>query len=404
MKPVLVIGCHIMGLAAVRALRQHRIPSVAMHYESADIAQVSRYPMAHERIPNPEEDEGRFVRYLEDAADRWPGALLMPCNDPVAVAVSKHHEQLSRHYPIGIPSWESVQPFIEKSLTYPLAESCGVPCPISRACEADIPIPVLAEGMDFPAILKPVRSDAFKRRFHVKNFRVTQLDELADKLRVCRQAGLDMLLQEIIPGDDDEIRKIQAYANSQGRLVGRFFLRKVRSNPPPFGVGRVNLSCARDPEVERLAQQLIEAAGFRGGVISVEFKRDRRDGQLKLMENNTRITRNNLLSTSCGINFPWLMYEDLMEDRQVDVTEYREGVYWIDCCPDLYHALFHSRREPDTLRDYLRPYTHRQKVFAVASLRDPRPFLKQTMRWPKQLVKQPRKSSRKPVKQLAKQP
>ena len=32
--------------------------------------------------------------------------------------------------------------------------------------------------------------------------------------------------------------KMQGYMNSKGNVVGKFFVRKLRSNPPRFGVAR----------------------------------------------------------------------------------------------------------------------------------------------------------------------
>ncbi len=59
-----------------------------------------------------------------------------------------------------------------------------------------------------------------------------------------------VMVQEIIPGPDTNIYKMQGYVNSKGQLVGKFFLGKLRSNPPPFGVGRVVVSKERNREVE----------------------------------------------------------------------------------------------------------------------------------------------------------
>ncbi|GAJ20505.1 unnamed protein product [marine sediment metagenome] len=60
-----------------------------------------------------------------------------------------------------------------------------------------------------------------------------------------------------------------------------------------FGVGRVGISTERNEEVELLAERLMSKANYQG-YFSIEFKKDLKDNQLKLMEVNVRMPRNNV--------------------------------------------------------------------------------------------------------------
>jgi len=183
-----------------------------------------------------------------------------------------------------------------------------------------------------------------------------------------------MILQEIIPGPDDNLYKMQGYVNSQGKLVVKFFYRKLRQNPPRFGIARVGFSTEKYPEVEELTEELLGRTNYRG-YFSNEFKMDPRDGQLKLIENNCRMPRSGMLAIVSGVNFPWLIYQDLVLNQQNDVTQYKVGTYWIDLWPDMINSLFRHHLEEIRPRDYIGPYLTRNKVFADLNFADPVPFV-----------------------------
>jgi predicted ATP-grasp superfamily ATP-dependent carboligase len=167
---------------------------------------------------------------------------------------------------------------------------------------------------------------------------------------------------------------MDGYINSQGKVVGKFFYRKLRQHPPQFGIGRVCISMERYPEVERLTEKMLTLTSYRG-FFSNEFKLDPRDGQLKLIENNCRISRPGMLPIACGVNHPWLIYQDLVLNQQSDITEYKVGTYWIDFWTDLNDSLFRRKKEDIRLPDYLGPYFARNKVFSDLDFKDIKPFL-----------------------------
>ncbi len=387
MTKVLVVGCHIMGLGVIRSLHLKQIDTVALHYEPTDIAHWSRYPSEKAKIPDPGKDEEAFVRFLMQKANTWGGALIIPTNDLVAITISKNKKRLGNHYVVAVPDWEVIQLFADKEKQYRMADEAGVPRPNTFILNSNEDLRDRGHGIGYPCVLKPSESYKFMEMFQKKNFVVYNFREMAEKYKLCHDAGLRIMAQEIIPGPDTDLRKMQGYMNSKGRIVGKFFLSKIRSNPPPFGVGRVVVSKERDPEVEDLTNRFLLHTGFREGFFSIEFKKDPRDNKLKLIENNIRLVRNNWLATCCGINFPWLIYMDLMEQQQIDIETYTEEFYWIELYSDLFNTIFRHRRENIHWREYIAPYLSRNKTNAILSLRDPMPFLKETLALPLILFK-----------------
>jgi D-aspartate ligase len=391
---VIVIGCSLTGYAVIRALAKKNIYIIAMTYAKRDVAQLSRYVSEVVHCPPPE-DEEQFVGLLIKNADRWAGALILETADSAAITLSKHKEILSKYYRIATPDWSVLSIFVEKEKTYALAKEFDIPHPKSIPLSEWKDLNEISEIL-YPCILKPVRSFEFTSIFHVKNFEVNNDRELKEKYKLCLDADQSMILQEIIPGPDDNLYKMQGYVNSQGKLVGKFFYRKLRQNPPQFGIARLGISTDRYPEVEQLTEELLHRANYKG-YFSNEFKLDPRDGQLKLIENNCRMPRSGMLAIACGINFPWLMYQDLVLNQQSDVTQYKTGTYWIDFWSDISNSLFRHHEEEIQLREYIGPYLSRNKVFADWNFRDLKPFMglaSQTIQnfWQKYLMRLPKRS------------
>jgi predicted ATP-grasp superfamily ATP-dependent carboligase len=137
----------------------------------------------------------------------------------------------------------------------------------------------------------------------------------------------------------------------------------------------VGISTDRYEEVERWTEELLYRSNYRG-YFSNEFKMDPKDGQLKLIGNNCRMPRSGMLAIASGVNFPWLIYQDLVLNQQTDVTDYKTGTYWIDFWSDLSNSLLRRKNEEISLREYLRPYLTKDKVFSDLNLRDLKPFMR----------------------------
>jgi predicted ATP-grasp superfamily ATP-dependent carboligase len=376
MDKVIVIGCFVPGMGVVRALANKNLHIIAMTYSENDIAHLSKYVSEVVHVPHPEKDPEHFIDYLLTNAERLEGALLLETADHTAVVLSKHKEILSKYYKIVTPDWEILEKFIEKEMTYALAQECGVPHPKSYPLRSLLDLKECTD-VQYPCILKPVRSFEFVNKFQVKNFKVNDETELKDKFQLCLDANIPVILQEIIPGPDGNLYRLDGYINSQGTMVGKFFCRKLRQSPPFFGVMRAGVSTGSVPEIEQWTSQLMKRVNYRG-YFSIEFKKDVRDGQLKLMENNCRLVRCNLLATASGVNHPWIIYQDLVKNQQIDITEYKKGVYWIELYTDLSSSIFHHKEDDMRLQDYMRPYLASDKAFADFDLHDLKPFIKLT--------------------------
>jgi D-aspartate ligase len=370
-KAAIVVSGHTMALAVVRALGAAGVPVVVAHYDERDIAHKSRYATAELRTPNPEHHDALFVQALLEAHRRFRGSVLIPASDESLVALSRHKQELSEYYAVGCPEWDVTESFIDKARTYALAEACGVRAPRTIVPAAEADLVAGAEQIGFPLLLKPAKSHLFYTRFKRKMVRVASGQELRDAYRAAAAAGLQVMLQEIIPGDDSQVVNYNCYRHD-GECLVEFTARQIRKAPPQFGSPRVVRS-ERIPEVVEPGREILSALGF-DGFACVEFKRDARDGGYTLMEVNGRHNLSGQLAVRCGINFPLLHYKHLAQGEvPAAAADFATGIYWVDVFRDLGYSLGYVTTERYRPGQYLAPYIH-PHCDAILDRRDLGPF------------------------------
>jgi predicted ATP-grasp superfamily ATP-dependent carboligase len=132
------------------------------------------------------------------------------------------------------------------------------------------------------------------------------------------------MVQQLIPGGDDELYTVGSYIAADGAVLGLFSGRKLRQSPPGIGTCRVGEAVWVQETVDA-ALRLLRAFDFHG-VSQVEFKRDPRDGRFKLMEVNPRLWLWHGLAAALGVDFARIAYLDLLDRRSAPVTtEGRDG-------------------------------------------------------------------------------
>lgn len=345
-----------MALGVARALGEAGVPVFVAHYDPRDMAHASRHVRQAFRVPPPHTRETEFVEALVLLSKRLGSGLLVPASDEAVVALSRNRARLAQHYAVAAPAWEVARNFIEKRRTYQLAEEVGVPAPATAVPRSLEDAKEAAARFGFPLLLKPSQSHLFFRRFHRKMTVIRGMRELAERLEETRAAGLEVLLQEIVPGADTEVVNYNAYF-SEGRALVEFTARHIRKAPPHFGSPRV----VRSERVDRVLEPgraMLGAIGFEGFACS-EFKRDQRDDRYKIVDVNGRHNLSGLLAVRCGVNFPLLQYQHLLYGEVPRPTRFREGLYWTDFVRDAgygFRWFVHERLAPWTfLAPYVRP-------------------------------------------------
>jgi len=372
MKKALIIYTHIVGLAVIRALGRMNVPVYALHYSKNEMGLFSKYVKQRLPVPDPRQSEDDFISTLLDLSREFEGSLLIPTDDYTVVVLSKNKELLQSRYVVAVEDWSIVRRLIEKHYTYEAARELGIPSPMTFTASSLGDITAVLEKISYPCLIKPCEGHTFFDHFKVKMFRVENEEELFSRYRLIEPLGFEVMIQELIPGDDTQGVNYNSYFVA-GTPIAEFTARKVRLEPPFLGSPRVIVSKAI-PEIVEHGRLLLRNMNY-SGFSCMEFKKDARSGVYKLMEVNCRNNLSGHLAVNCGINFPWIMYRHLMYGEINSAEDFKENVYWIDLDKDIFRFFVSRKEEKYTLKQYLQPYLG-EKVFAISSLSDPLPYLK----------------------------
>jgi predicted ATP-grasp superfamily ATP-dependent carboligase len=259
--------------------------------------------------------------------DRGPtGAVLLPCNDDGVELVARNRARLvERGYRPVETNDEVALAMLDKARTYELARANGIATPATMSVADVSQLDAAASEIGFPCALKPASSHRFARHFTAKAFVVHDPVELAQAFAAVRAKGLDVFLTEIIPGDDDRLCSYYSFLDENGEPLFHFTKRKLRQYPPSFGLASYEAS-AWDPELAEAGFRFFREIGLRG-LATVEFKRDPRDGELKLIECNYRFTASAELVRIAGLDLGRFVYGRLAGTEPGRRPErFRDGV------------------------------------------------------------------------------
>jgi D-aspartate ligase len=374
---VIILGCKHGGLAAARSFGRRGIKTLVLTHDDSDFGLSSKFVKDWAICPHPK-DDAAFTDYLLSYADEWRGALVLETFDYFLEALSKNKARLEKHFRLVAPDWDKAQIFLEKNRSYRLADECGVPHPTVIEPRSMVELEEQLPSLQFPVIIKPVSSHQFVAIFEVKMFVVETAAELRSLFQRTLDARQTVIISELIPGTDyGSLERVQVYINSKGEVATALGNIKLRQTPPMFGVMRVGKTVPANDEVTELALRMLRAVDFRG-FASVEFKRDYRDNQLKFIEANIRITRSIPLPIKAGVDFPFIIFQDLVRDEQVKVKTYNENSYLVEIVADL--GNFVKRDKDKNLLRFVQPYLARSKTFSILEFSDPMPFFGQFLR------------------------
>ena len=309
----------VNGLAAIRSLGRAGIPVLAVDHRPSALGFRSRYARPV-HAPDPGVEPEAFVERLVAVGE--PGVLL-PTHDPPLNAVARHRDRLDG-FLFPFPGWDVLERIQDKRGQLEAAAEVGVDIPQTSYPQSAADARAAGDELGYPVLVKPAHPVGFKRRFNRQAFRCESTDEVDRAYGDAEEFA--PMVQELIPGGDDELYSLGSYLREDGEPLGLFSGRKILQVPPIVGTCRVGESVWVQ-EVVDAGLRLLRALRFHG-ISQVEFKRDPRDGRYKLMEVNPRLWQWHGLAAACGVDLPLIAYRDLRGETVVPASMNGERRSW----------------------------------------------------------------------------
>ena len=356
---VLVLDGHLRAtLGIVRSLGRLGIPMMVGSNVPLAMAGVSRY--AARRFAYPPDEAGLEATHavLIEQVRAWKPDVLMPVFEHGWKTILAFHDEYSRLTAVvSNPGRELFNLLHSKDHMAKYAERHGVPIPRTLRPQSRDEALAMADQLPYPVLLKPRQSTAGIGIRRANNPR-----EFAETLA---RAPDVPVIQEHIEGEDLELTILCVH----GEPIAGSAYETLRNFPLPYGP---SIACRtiRDDAFMRTGTDFLIRLGYHG-VAHLDFRRDRRDGQVKLLDFNPRLAGTNEVSLRSGVNFPLMLYRLALGEHVNPCFTYDVGLEfrWL-----LFKELQHLAQTPNkarTVRELLR-WRH---VATNVSFADPLPHL-----------------------------
>ena len=369
---VVVMGASPTGLAVVRSLGQLGIRIRVADFKPDRPAFASKYcadiPITADSVL------GLIDRVITETSQESTPPIVIPTSDAMVLGLVKHRER----YAGKLQTYQAIENGLAATVTnktsfYQQCLDADVSTAQTAFPRSATELLALSDSFQFPLLLKPVFGHLWRER--LKGRKLLVANSRHDLQSIVDSFGDDasgLMVQELIPGPEEDIWIGGVYRGRSGQHDGCFVGQKTRQYPPDFG----SASYARslyNPEVEALSWKFLDAIDYRG-ICGTEFKLDRRDGLYKIIEVNPRPTLWFHLVSAAGMNLFEYAFFDLAGQRlSTPMNAQAPGVRWCFQDKDFLTWGHHLKRlNLSPLFTTFSPWNHG----AVFSVRDPKPFLK----------------------------
>lgn len=327
----------------------------------------------------PESEAGttqeEWSAYLLGPRSDWlRGAVVLACNDVGLQILIKHRDQLLKKYLLDDSNPQAQACMLDKLATYRAAAEAGVPTPRFWVATTCAEVLRLRDEFVYPLLVKPLLSHVYRARFGKKFATAENFDQLLAGFEQSEQAGIPVMLVEKIPSPDDRLCSYFTYLDEHGHALFDFTKRVIRRYPVTAGPACYHVT-DWIPELKPLALRLFRHVGLRG-VANVEFKRDDRDGQLKLIECNARFVGSNGLVADAGYDIAHFVYNRIVGLPLPRMGPFRAGKRLWFPIEDFYAYRQLSQAGQLTFAQWLRSIAH-PTSFPYFRWSDPWPTLVQ---------------------------
>ena len=180
-----------------------------------------------------------------------------------------------------------------------------------------------------PWVIKPADSIIGEQHKIAKIQFIPNAIELRSVAEKYGSIGDSILLQEWIPGSDDQHAFVGGYVDRKGRISIVQTGRKLKQYPRGMGVS-IHSKMESIPELNIRAREILERIGHRG-FFELEWKWDARINQWRYIEINLRPWATLALSSGYGMRLIQKCLDDIglvMNDRIPEVLD--DPVEWLD--------------------------------------------------------------------------
>lgn len=254
---------------------------------------------------------------INEYKDHEEPVILIAAGDGYAELISKHKAELEEAFVCPYVDHQLLTDLTYKKTFYEICDKFGFPHPDTKIItkemyqtKTDLTVP-----FEFPVALKPANSVQWlKVHFEgrKKAFTIHSEAEFMDIISKSYENGYEdvMILQDFIPGDDSNMRVLNAYVDQHHHVKMMCIGHPLLEDPTPAAIGNyVAIIPDYNQDVYETVQKFLEDIKFTG-FANFDMKFDERDGQYKFFDMNLRQGRSSFFVTLNGYNLAQYLIDD----------------------------------------------------------------------------------------------
>ncbi|HTR37106.1 MAG TPA: hypothetical protein VMH80_14465 [Bryobacteraceae bacterium] len=378
-----VMNMFYTGLGIARSLGERGIRVIGLSAHRGVYGNFTRYADIR-GCPDSREDPEGLEQFLLRLGEELDGSkLLFPTRDDDVLFLERRRDRLGDRFMPVLPSTQALTTCLDKWATYKLAQNVGVPVPETWKIETLEELLPLVDEIHYPCVMKPLsahfwrKGDNWKKVGARKAICLGSAEGLIEEYKLVAAADPRVVIQEVVPGGDDQLFIAACYMDRSAHLAAAFTAQKVLQVPEGFGTGCI-VQTADRPELIAEASGLLQAIRF-SGIAEVEFKWDAVSASYKLIEINPRPWDQHRLGHAAGVDLIYAAYCDFAGLAVAPGQRNPERWKWV--AEDvLLLALLRSLWRRDGRFWALLRLARGKKIYAIWSASDPLPSIVYTPR------------------------
>ena len=371
--PVVVVNCQLGALAIMRSLGPFGIRLIGVDADPGAPGLRSRF--CHERhvLKFEEDNPGPYLEGLL-AIGRGIGrrAILIATSDETTQFVADHAAALREHFVFQDNSPDLVRALASKKEMFELAMRCNIPTPDTKFPQCFRDVEMYAERGRFPVMVKGIYGNRLQLRTKKKMVIVQTREELFEAYRELEDPEQpNLMLQEYIPGGDDQVYIFNGYFNRESDCLVGFTGHKIRQYPVHVGCASLG-ECRWNETVAKQTTDFMKAVGYQG-ILDIGYRLDARDGKYKVLDINPRLGQAfRLFVAENNHDVARALYLDLTGQAQPPVIR-REGRRWMIEDFDIISSLHYYQEGSLGFLEWFRSFKGVEEA-AWFSWQDPVPY------------------------------
>ncbi|QBP18703.1 carboxylate--amine ligase [Acetilactobacillus jinshanensis] len=235
--------------------------------------------------------------------------ILIGCSDGYAELISKHKDELSDVFDCPYVDYKEIKQLNDKENFYHVCDKYHLPYPKTQIITRkmyDDKSPI-KQPFGYPVELKPANSvEWLKIQFkgRRKTFTIKSEKEFRHIVYEIYSHGYqsDLILQDFIPGDDSNMRVLNAYVDKYHKVRMMCLGHPLLEDCTPSQIGNyVAILPEYNKKIYDTVKKFLEAIKF-VGYANFDIKFDRRDDSFKVFEINLRQGRSSFYVSLNGYN------------------------------------------------------------------------------------------------------